>query len=239
MSKVRFITCAIAVFLFIGCQNSVPKRCMLIGAPPGAENAEYDKYIIPQLEAWGYTVDIHFSTDLPTFTEEDYAAYDFIFLSETTNSADMSPLKSIPKPMLCSDGWGAKESSLAFCSAEQVGILEPAQPVVFLEGAEDHPLGAGYSAGTVVELGTVLDRKDPCLIVWGKPTIPVIPIAGVETDPTQLIVYGIEKGTINASGQAIQHRVAVVGVHAWGYDVLTEAGTNVFKAGIEWVLEGR
>jgi hypothetical protein len=80
-------------------------------------------------------------------------------------------------------------------------------------------------------------RKDPCLIVWGKPTIPVIPIAGVESDSTRLIVYGIEKGTTNASGLAIKNRVAIVGVHAWGYDVLTEAGVKVFKAGIEWVLE--
>jgi pectate lyase len=29
------------------------KKCMLIGAPDSAENAEFDKYIIPRLEAWG------------------------------------------------------------------------------------------------------------------------------------------------------------------------------------------
>jgi hypothetical protein len=209
---------------------------MFIGASPGAENAEYDKYIIPELEAWGYIVEKHPATDLPSYTEADYAPYDFIFLSETTNSADMPPLKSIPKPMLCSDGWGAKVSSLAFCSEEQVGILEPAQPIIFLEGADESPLGAGYTAGTVIELGTVLLRKDPCLIVWGKPTIPVIPIAGVESDPTQLIVYGVEKGTVNASGEVIENRVAMVGLHAWGYKYITEDGAKVFKAGIEWVL---
>jgi hypothetical protein len=237
MLKVRLISCAVAIIILSGANISAQKRCMLIGAAPGAENAEYDKYIIPQLQAWGYVVDKHLSSDLPNYSEKDYSPYDFIFLSETTNSGDMSPLISIPKPMLCSDGWGAKVSALAFCSGDQVGILEPAQPVVFLDEAEGHPLGAGYTAGNVVELGKVLLRKDPCLIVWAKPTIPVIPIAGVESDPAQLIIYGIEKGTTNASGQVIKHRVAVVGVHAWGYDVLTEAGVKAFKAGIEWVME--
>jgi hypothetical protein len=236
MSKLKIITCVIAIFLLCSTYVSAQEKCMFICAAPGEENAEYDKHIIPRLESWGYVVDKHFSTELPNYTESDYEPYDFIFLSETTHSSKMSPLKDIPKPMLCSDGWGAKESSLAFGSGEPVGILEPAQPVIFLNGAAGHPLGAGYTPGTIVELGTVLEREDPCLIVWAKPTIPIIPIAGVESDSTQLIVYGIEKGTTNVSGEAIKNRVAVVGVHAWGYDVLTEAGVKVFKAGIGWIL---
>ena len=237
MYMVKIIIYAIAIISLSESNITAQKKCMLIGAAPGAENAEYDKYIIPQLEALGYVVDKHLSSDLQTYSDKDYAPYDFIFLSETTNSGDMSPLRRIPKPMLCSDGWGAKASALAFCSEEQVGILEPAQPVIFLDKASDHPLGAGHTTGTVVELGTVRLRKDPCLIVWAKPTIPVIEIAGVESDPTRLVVYGIEEGTTNASGESIKNRVAVVGVHAWGYDVLTEAGVKVFKAGIEWILE--
>jgi PelA/Pel-15E family pectate lyase len=216
--------------------TSTKKKCMLIGAAPCAENEEYDKFIIAQLESWGYVVHKHLAGNLPTYTEADYAPYDFMFLSETTSSAEMPPLKEIPLPMLNSDGWGAKSSALAFCSGNQVEIYEPAVPVVFLDGAKDHPLGAGYTPGTVVDLGEVLVRKDPCLIVWAKPSIPVYPIAGIESDPERLIVYGIEKGTTNASGQIIRNRVAVVGVHAWGYDVLTEAGVKVMKAGIEWVM---
>ena len=149
----------------------------------------------------------------------------------------MKYLKDIPRPMLCSDGWGAKAGALDFCPVDQVNIYEPAEPVVFLKGAADHPLGAGYAEGTVVDLGTVLVRKDPCLVVWAKPVIPVIPIAGIESDPEQLVVYGVEKGTPNVSGQSIKHRLAMVGVHAWGYDVLTDAGVDLIKAGIDWVLE--
>lgn len=237
MWKMKVTVCWICLFFVTSTYCFAQYKCMFIKAAPGAENEEYDKYIIPKLEAWGYQVDKHNAVDLPNYTDEDYAPYDFIFLSESTSSADMEPLRKVPKPMLSSDGWGAKFSSLAFCTEEQVGILEPAQPIVFLDEAAGSPLAAGYSPGTVIELGEVLERKDPCLIVWAKPTIPVIPIAGVASAPDQLIVYGIEKGTTNAAGQQIKNRVAVVGLHAWGYKYITRDGENVIKAGIEWILD--
>ena len=62
-----------------------------------------------------------------------------------------------------------------------------------------------------------------------------VTIAAVEGDTTEMMVYGIEKGTLNTAGETIQNRVAVVGIHAWCYDNLTEAGVAVFKAGMEWV----
>jgi hypothetical protein len=50
------------------------------------------------------------------------------------------------------------------------------------------------------------------------------------------MVYGVEKGTLNTAGEPIQHRVATIGIHAWCYDNLTQAGEDVFKAGMQWVL---
>ena len=139
--------------------------------------------------------------------------------------------------MVCSDGWAVKESALAFGVGEPCGILEPSQPIVLLDSAKNHPLAAGFAPGTVLEFATVEDEPQPALLVWGKPTIPVIPIAGVESDPTQLAIYGIEEGTTNATGDTIPHRVVVLGPHAWGYDDLTEPGEQLFKAAINWVLE--
>jgi hypothetical protein len=213
------------------------RKCLLIGAPEGAENAEFDVYIIPRLKAWGYVVETRSSADLPKLTAADYAPYDFIFLSETTHSSQMSPLRDIPKPMVCSDGWAVKESALAFAKGESSGILEPSQPIVFLEGAKNHPLAAGYAPGTVVELAKVENEKQPALLVWGHPSIPVVAIAGVESDPAKLAIFGIERGTTNVTGGKIPHRVAVIGTHAWGYDDLTESGEKLFKAAIEWVVQ--
>jgi len=213
------------------------RKCLLIGAPAGAENAEFDRHISPRLEAWGYTVETRNSSELPKLTSSDYAPYDFIFLSETTHSSHMAPLRQIPKPMLCSDGWAAKESALAFGTGDPVGILEPAHPVVFLEGARGHDIASGHAPGTVTELATVEKEAQPALLIWGRPGIPVIAVAGVKSDPTKLAVYGVEKGTLNAKGEKIPHRVAVIGIHAWGYDDLTPAGEDVFKAAIEWILK--
>jgi hypothetical protein len=215
--------------------NAGPKKCMLIGASPGEENADWDDYIIPKLRDWGYEVDRkHTRAEILKYTDKDFAPYDFIFLSETLDSRipGMDKLRSIPLPMLNSDGWGAKPSVFAF--GEKQGMLEKLVSVEFLDAAEDHPLGAGYAPGTVVEFGS--KGKRTCFSVWGTPTVDAVPIAAVDGESEKLMIYGIEKGTLNAAGDAIQHRVATIGIHAWCYDNLTKAGEDVFKAGIEWVL---
>ena len=217
-----------------GCpEDDTPKKCMFIGATPGRENSEYDAYIIPQLEAWGYIIDKkHNSTDIDEYTEADFAPYDFIFLSETMHSSLMSPLRDIKLPMLCSDGFGGKESALGFAPDSDTNLYDPARPIVFLDGGAGHPLAAGYTPGTVVDLGT-----NACISMWGKPSIDIIPIAGTEGNTSQLVIYGIEKGTQNMYGDTINHRVAVVGIHAFCYNVLSQAGVDTFKAGIEWILK--
>ena len=130
MLKARMLALAIATTLISTLPAEAAKKCLLIGAADGAENAEFDKHIIPRLQAWGYVVEKRLSSELPNLKESDYAPYDFVFLSETTHSSHMAPLRNIPKPMLCSDGWGAKESSLAFGAGEPVGILEPSQELL-------------------------------------------------------------------------------------------------------------
>jgi hypothetical protein len=231
------VLCAVSIVaLFSFASAETGKKCMYISAPDGAENAQFDQYMIPRLEAWGYALDRRLSSELPQLTASDYEPYDFIFLSETVHSSHMSPLKGIPKPMLCADGLAVKESSLAFGLGDPGGVLEPSQPIIILDSAKDHPLAAGFAPGTVLDLATVEDEPQPALLIWGKPTIPVIAIAGVKSDPTQLAVYGIEKGTLDATGGKIQNRVVVVGPHAWAYDDLTEAGEALYKAGIEWIL---
>jgi len=226
-NKIFFSTIAIVLFLSI-CVYA-QKKCMLIGATPGRENSTYDKYIIPQLEKWGYVIDKkHNSTDLPSYMEADYAKYDFIFLSETVHSSLMGPLRSIPLPMMNSDGFGVQEIALAFAKERPCNLIDAVQ-IKFLDAGKDHPLAAGIAPGT---------ETDMCArtVVWGKPSIPIIPIASLASDESKMLVYGIEKGTKNALGDEIKHRVAVVGIHAFGYNNLTEVGEKLFKAGIEWVL---
>jgi hypothetical protein len=234
-----FIYVPIVVFLLIS-NISAQKKCMFLGATPGRENSQYDQYIMPKLKEWGYEIDKkHNSTDLINYTDKDYEPYDFIFLSETVHSSLMGPLRKVRKPMFCSDGWGAKKTSLGFNDTDKgVGIYEPAKPIVILESGKDHPLSAGYSPGDVVEFGAPLE-KGGCLLVWGQPTIKVIPIAGVQGNLDRLAVYGIEKGTKNTFGEVINHRVAVVGAHAWCYpnSIIKEPTIKLMQAGIKWILD--
>ncbi|MGD9202802.1 MAG: T9SS type A sorting domain-containing protein, partial [Chitinispirillia bacterium] len=210
---------------------SAQKKCMLIGATPGRENSTYDKFIIPQLEEWGYTVDKkHNCIDIKSFTEEHYAKYDFIFLSETVHSSLMGPLRSIPLPMMCSDGFGVQETALAFAKGKPCKLIDT-EPIKIMDAGKDHPLAAGIAPGTVTDVCEVG-------IVWNTPSIPVISIACLASDESKMMVYGIEKGTKNAVGDEIKNRVAMFGIHAFGYSSLTENSVKLFKAGIEWVLAG-
>lgn len=230
MSKYAVVIKAVTAVLVFSFNASAQKKCMFIGATPGRENSTYDRYIMPLLEEWGYVIDKkHNSTDLPAYTDADYAPYDFIFLSETVHSSMMEPLRTIRKPMFNSDGHSAKESALGFALGSPADLIDPA-PIVFFENADGHPLAAGFSPGSTA---TLCAGKH---YVWSTPTIPVIKIAGLESDVSKLLVYGVEKGTENVAGDTIDHRVALVGVHAFGYNSLTEAGVKLFQAGIEWVL---
>jgi hypothetical protein len=213
--------------------SPVGNNCMFVACDPGYELEEFDDFIIPRLEAWGYVIDKkHFTGDLDGYTAADYAPYDFIFVSESALSGDVVPLRDIPLPMLCSDGWMAKESSLGFATGEPCNMIAR-ESVIFLDGAAGHPLAAGYTPGTVFDLCTTTAEV---ALIWSQPTISVIPIAGLASDPTRLLVYGIEQGTPNAHGTPIGNRVVMVGVHAFGYSNLTDEAVDLYNAGIEWIL---
>ena len=103
--------------------------------------------------------------------------------------------------------------------------------IIFLNESNGHPLAAGHAPGTTIELCSTDD-----ILAWCQPTIPVIPIAGLESDPTVLLVYGIEAGTPNIYNDIIENKVAMIPVHSFGYETLTEDAMNLYKAAIEWIL---
>lgn len=50
MLKTKLSVLVFASVALTNTQTFAQQKCMLVGAHAGAENAEYDKYIIPQLE---------------------------------------------------------------------------------------------------------------------------------------------------------------------------------------------
>jgi hypothetical protein len=240
MIKIKMIFCVAAIVLYCGGNAfAQKKKCMLIGAAPGEEHGQADgpdADMKKWLEKWGYVVDKKTSTDVPNLTEADFKAYNFMFISETVLSDKIAPLKHIPLPMLNSDGYAVKELSFNWAPGTPAGIHEPGVPITILEEAKGHQLAAGYEPGVPLEVGYLATKSD-CLTNWGIPTINVIPIASVQSNPEELVIYGIEKGTKNVSGEVMQNRVALVGIHCWCYNNLKEPGIKLFKAAINWVLE--
>jgi hypothetical protein len=231
MLKAKILFIVIAIALFLNISVFAKTKCMFVAAvdPPSSS----DKVVIDKIGEWGYEVTVVLSSDLVSLTEADYAKYDFIFASESVSSSSLQPLKLIPKPLLCSEGWASKPSALAWCDSETAENFAP-EPVVIVEGAKDHALAAGYKAGDVLDLCTDTNG----LIVPHLPTIEIIQIAVLKSDPKQSLVYGVEKGTVLTDGNITENRAAMVSVHEHGYPSISEAGWAFYKAAINWILEG-
>ena len=193
--------------------------------PHTAEQAFIDK-----LYAWGHVVEEIPSSELESFVASDYEAYDFIFASEGVGSSSIAPLKRIPIPLLNSEGWASKPEALAWSDPASATNVDT-QPCLIVDETA-HPMAAGFAAGDTVQLCT------EGLIVSAMPTIDVIPIAGLLSDPTLLVVYGVEAGTELTDGSVTEHRAACVAVHEWGYESMTEDGDKIYQAAIAWILEG-
>ena len=192
---------------------------------------EGDQVMFDQIVAWGYDVTAVLSSDLEFFVDADYADYDFIFASESVGSSSLAPLKLIPIPLVNSEGWASKPGALAWSDPASSENLAP-EPCVIVDNTGS-PLAAGMAEGTVFDLCS----DAAALIVPTIPTVDVIPIAALQSDPAKLMVYGVEKGTILTDGSISGNRAAGVHIHEFGYLYLTDAALDLYKAALEWVME--
>jgi hypothetical protein len=208
MSKGRILFGAIAFVLLLSVGLSAQTKCMFIASTDpltAGDQIVFDKFV-----EWGYDVTAVLSSDLAFFTEADYADYDFLFTSESVGSGSLEPLKEIPKPLLCSEGWASKPSALAWSDPASSDNYVP-EPIVIVDDT-GHPLAAGYNSGDVLDL-----CSDPAgLIVPHQPTIDIIPIAALASDPSFMLVYGVEAGTVNTLGLITKNRAAMVAIHEFG-----------------------
>ncbi|MBN1482883.1 T9SS type A sorting domain-containing protein [candidate division KSB1 bacterium] len=224
MRKVNIIASLLAIILFTTIVFA--EECMFVMADDGPHEAE--QAVIVKLETWGHLVEAVPSAELATFGDEDYQAYDFIFASEAVGSSSLAPLKLIPIPLLNSEGWASKPEALAWSDPASAYNLET-EPVLIVDET-NHPLAAGFGEEEVITLCT------EGLIVAAMPTIDIIPIAALESDITQMVIYGVEAGTELTDGDVTENRAACVAVHEYGYLTITEEGDKLYQAAIDWIL---
>ncbi len=210
---------------------STKKKCMLIigGDSSPSSLSAGDQIINDTLKAWGYFVIPVASSDLLTLTSSDYAKYDLAVASESPSSGDFGKgiFPSVPIPLVIFEGWAVKPGAMDWQKDKVVNNYN-AEPVKIVDQTNS-PLAAGFSYGSTVTL------CDSGLIIASIPQIPIIPIANMTSVDSMSVIYGIEKGTINAVGDTIQNRVEVIGLHELSYTSLTNDAFKFIKAGINWV----
>ncbi len=225
MLKAKVFVVLITVILISG-NVFAQEKCMFVASSDqlGTE----DTILYEKLVEWGYDVDIYPSADLAILFPEEFDPYDFMFVSETIGSGDLNPIKTIPVPMVLSEGWAVKPTALDWQSDRDINNFEP-QDVKIVDNT-GHILAAGFTGGATVTLVTA------GYVIASVPQIPIIPIAVLTSDETKQVIYGVEAGTQNVLEDTIQSKVAVIGVHAEGYETITDDAWKFFQAGIDWVL---
>ncbi|MFC1570104.1 T9SS type A sorting domain-containing protein [bacterium] len=227
MKKVIVIICSILIILMTNI--AVAQNCLFVCANDGPRDTE--NIVIDLLTVWGYNVVTEISSELPFYALDDYAPYDFIFASEAVGSSSLEPLKLIPKPLVNTEGWASRVEALCW-SDPNSAINEIPQPVLIVDET-NHPLAAGFTLGETVNLVT-----DPAgWIISTVPTIDIIPIAVLESDPSKSVIYGIETGTVLTDGSVTENRAACVPIHEMGYSSMTDEALLFTQAAINWVTE--
>ncbi len=215
----------------ISVSASGKKKCMFIvgGDSSPSSLSAGDQVLNDTLKTWGYDVRPVASSDLQTLSSSDYANYDFAVASESPSSGDFGKgiFPSVPIPLVIFEGWAVKPSAMHW-QTDQVVNNYNSEPVKIVDQTNS-PLAAGFSNGSTVAL------CDSGLIIGSVPQIPIIPIANMTSIDSMSVIYGIEKGTINAVGDTIQNRVEVIGLHELSYTSLTNDAFKFIKAGINWV----
>ena len=230
MSKVKFFAVfMVAILLISGSAFAAGEKCMFIASTDPL--TEGDQAVFDLLGTWGYVCTAVLSSDLGFFVEADYADYDFIFASESVGSSSLAPIKLVPKPLLNSEGWASKPASLAWADPASAENLAP-EPCVIVDNT-GHALAAGMAEGTVFDLCS----DAAALIVACIPTVDIIPVAALESDPTKMVVYGVDAGTVLTDGDISGNKAASVQVHEFGYLFLTDEAIDLYQAGIQWILK--
>ncbi len=207
------------------------KKCMFIiggNSSPSSLSAG-DQVINDTLQTWGYYVKHVASSELEDLNSLDYAEYDVAVASESPGSGDFAKgiFPSVPVPLVILEGWAAKPGAMDFQKDRVVNNYD-SEPMKIVDQTNS-PLTAGFSYGSTVAL------CDSGLMIGSVPQIPIIPIANLTSIDTMCVIYGIEKGTVNAVGVTIQNRVEVIGLHELCYLSLTDDAFKFIKSGINWV----
>jgi hypothetical protein len=231
----------VAAILFSGSISAQQKSCLFASELDPHPN---DVPIISWLES-KYTVEVITEADLRGKPVEEFKAFDFVFLSKTIGSSDPINLKGAPVPLFFTELFSNKLEITGWVpiSVESTDYGYSKETDLLIVDGE-HFLAAGLETDAVIELATGTNVAEGNIYSWAVPQVDHIPIAVLESDPTKLVVFGIDKGTVlyNApnvkDGSLVSEcRCVAYGVHHSAAEFITDDGWNLMDAAIRWILE--
>ena len=236
MAKRNWFYTLVIVLLLIQGNVLAQQRCMFVSAAADPGDPK-DLILIDKLLSWGYDVTVVASATLSTLLPDDFAQYDFAFLSETPNSSELAPLSGHPLPLLILEAWAAAKPAVLHWAADGTQSVRNTGPLyVLITEGTGHQLAAGFATGTDFQLATGSSVENEAEIAF-KVTIEVITIATFMDNPDELSICAAEEGTLLADGATItENRAAVIGIHANGYEYITDEAYQLMQAGIHWIL---
>lgn len=226
-------------------------KCLFISADAGG--ADVDIILLDYLFE-KYDVEIYSDDELSdgvTLPLEQIKSYDFAFVSESIASSKIYPLKGQPIPTLYLEGFAGKPDATGWCPVGgQWGPTRETEgfEVTFVD-TTNHPLAAGFPAGTVLELAVAVGGENNQPFGYTVPQVDFIPIAYLTSDTTEsrYVIFGVEAGTALFADDAAlgtvpdgsivsENRAAAIYIDADAIDYITDDVFTLFDAAIGWIV---
>jgi hypothetical protein len=239
------VICVILAFLMSlgSAQAQDVKTCLFISEEAGPH--PNDEILVDWLDQQ-YIVEITTGNDVNAhlFTPDDFKEFDFVFVSESISSSDTKDLKGAPVPIFYTELWSSKWDITGWVPTNTSGTYyENTTEKVVLIVNDDHPLAAGFSAGTEITISDSTLDPNGAILTYSVPQIDFINIAVLAADPTRTVVMGVEAGTalynaenVNDGSLVSENRCAAVGINATSNTFITDDGFKLIDAGIKWIL---
>ncbi len=243
--QITFIILSIILVNSILLQAQDLPTCLFVSDDRGFGYAT-DQDLIFEFEQ-KYVVTIISDEDLQALENismEEILEHDFAFVSESVDSKICANLKGAPIPVVYTEmfvarsyvaGWGPNNGDYLAVTEENIVIVDQTS----------HPLSAGYTAGEEIQMVTGTADIDGRTLVYAVPEVEFVPIAGLASDPSKFVIFGIEPGTalftsnttVIDPAEVTQNRAAALGIINMAFEAMTDAAWEFIYAAIDWVYD--
>jgi hypothetical protein len=221
----------------VGVEVLTPERAIVVGQPnevllvvadPGLSTAPSDAAVADRLASMGFEVNV---VDDNGIRANVAFGQKLILISSTVNSGNIGDtFKSSEVPVLIWEEANQDDFAMTTDEPDFTRGLSEAGTEVELT-LPDHPLSAGFSAGTL----NVLDTPQP--MGWGYPGQDAIIIASVTGEPDQSVLYAYDTGGEMMGGFLAPARRVLFFLTDDAFNALNADGLKLFDAAVGWAAD--